>query len=427
MPNCPRYGASIVLLALLAPAVALADEAQRKAAHEAVGIHLEAERYDEALNVAQRSVRSTEQEVGAEGVALVIPLLDLARAQRIVGEFAVSETNYQRAISLIEAESGPYDRALIRPLSGLGELQIEQKRYEEAIESFQRARHIWHRTDGINTLRQLDVIDRLADSFLGARMLLEANRAKIRAFRISEHHYGNATLQAVPAIRELADWFLQTGQYPNSINLYERALRVLEREHGASDPRLVPVLNGLAVARGANGFRLGEAEDALERVLEIVEQDPDAGVAERVSALINLGDWYIQSDEAREAQDLYRRAWDLLEGEAEFADDRETLFGQPVNLRFPPMPVYQPIPPVPFQEIDYSELRERFVDIEFRVGADGRVSDVTIVDADSPVAHMYYVRQRMYEAIYRPRLEDGEPVETELRLRQIIPPVPSGY
>lgn len=426
LPNCRRCGVSIVLLAFLAPVATPAGEAQRKTAHEAVAVHVEAEQYSEALAVAQRSVRRTEQEVGEEGSELIVPLLDLANVQRVSGEFARAETNYRRAISLIEAGAGPYDRALIQPLSSLGDLQVEQQRYAEAIESFQRARHIWHRTDGINTLQQLDVIDRLADSFLGARMLLEANRAKIRAFRISEHHYGDASLDAVPAIRELADWFVQTGQYPNAITLYERALSVLEREFGGNDSRLVPVLNGIAIARGADGFQLGKAEDALERVLDIVERQPDSGVEERVGALISLGDWYIQTDKARAAQELYRRAWDLLAGDAEFADELETLFGQPVNLSFPPMPAYQPIPSVPYRQIDYRELTERYVDIQFRVGADGRVSEVTIVDADAPIAIKYYVRQRMYEALYRPRLDEGEPVESRVRLRQIIPPVPSG-
>jgi hypothetical protein len=33
----------------------------------------------------------------------------------------------------------------------------------------------------------------------------------------------------------------------------------------------------------------------------------------------------------------------------------------------------------------------------------------------------------MYEAIYRPRVVDGEPVATPMRQRQIIPPAPATY
>lgn len=422
-----RPGASIILLTLLASVVGTAGEAERKAAHEAVLAHLHAEQYDEALAVAERAVRHTEQEVGEEGSALIAPLLDLAKVQGVAGEYAAAESHYHRAISLLEAEAGPYDGGLVGPLSGLGELYFAQERYADAVESFQRARHIWHRIDGINTLQQLEVTDRLADSLLGANKLLEANRAKIRAFRITEHHHGRNSLESVPAMRELADWFLETGQHPNAILLYQRALNVLEREVGRDDPQLVPVLNGLASARGADGYRPGEAKDALERVVDILEQQPDATVPERVDALVNLGDRYIQSNEAQAAQALYSEAWGLLAADARFSDEMETLFGRPVNLAFPPMPSYEPISPVPFREIDYRSLPERYVDVQFTVGADGRVSDVEIADADAPARHMYYVRGRMYEALYRPRLSDGEPVETEMRLRQIIPPVPSGY
>ncbi|MBA3564126.1 MAG: tetratricopeptide repeat protein [Gammaproteobacteria bacterium] len=427
MSKSCRPGVTMVFLTLLVPPWGKADEAQRKAAHETVRAHLEAEQYDEALEVAEGAVRRTEQEVGTEASELVAPLLDLAKVQGIAGEYATSANHYERAISLIEAADGPYDRRLIEPLSGLGEMHLAQQRYSDAVESFQRARHIWHRVDGINTLHQLEVVDGLADSFLGARKLLEANRAKIRAFRIAEHHYGRASLEMAPAIRELADWYLETGQHPGAVILYERALGVLERELGEYDPQLVPVLNGLATARAANGHRLGEAEEALERVLSIIERQPDAGIAERVNALVNLGDWFIQANEAQAAQKFYAEAWGLLASDASSADDMEALFGRPVNLRFPPMPSYEPIPPVPFREIDYRELRERYVDVEFTVGADGRVSDVTIVDADAPLEQMFLVRKRLYEAIYRPRVTGGEPVDTGMRLHQVIPAVPSGY
>ncbi|CAN5134977.1 hypothetical protein BH24PSE2_BH24PSE2_04140 [soil metagenome] len=412
----------ILSLAVLIALAADAESSPREAAQDAVRAHIEAGQYEEAVDVAAHSLREIEREVGEESVELVDPLLDLAQAHALAGEFAASERSYNRAISLIEAADGSYDRRLIAPLSGRGDLYLAQRRHDEAIESFQRARHIWHRVDGINTLEQLEVLNRLADSFLGAGKLLEANRAKIRAFRIAEHHYGRATLEMVPAIRELADWYLKTGQYPGAVMLYQRALRALERETGEDDPRLIPVLNGLATARGAEGYRLREAERALERVLSITERQPGAGIAGRVQALVILADWRIQTSKARSAQELYRRAWDLLASDPAFGEELDSLFGRPVALRYPPMPAYVPIPPVPFREIDFSRLRERYVDLAFTVKADGHVADVDITDADAPAAQIYQVRQRLYEAIYRPRLVDGEPVDTRIQLRQTIPP-----
>lgn len=417
----------LAVLAWLAPVASGAGEAEREAGREAVRAHLESEEHEQALEVAERSVRDTEQEFGAEGAELIQPLFDLAKVQDVTGEYAAAEATYDRVITLIEAADGTYDGELIPPLSGLGDVYLSQERYGEAIEAFQRARHIWHRVDGINTLEQLEVLDQLTEGFVGANELQEANRAQIRAFRISEHHYGPGHLDTVPAMRKLGDWFLRTGQHPNAIILYQRAVIILEREFGADDPQLVPVLTGLAAARGADGYRPGEAEVALERVVDIVESMPAATVEERVTALVNLGDWYIQDNEAQAARERYRRAWNLLDGTEELVLRRDELFGQPVNLAFPPMPNYVPIPPTPFQEIDFRSLDERYVDVEFTVGEDGRVSDVKIADADAPLAHTFYVRRRMYEALYRPRLVDGEPVATSLRQRQIIPPAPIGY
>lgn len=414
-------------LATLLPAAVIAGEAERDAAREAVRAHLESGEHEKALEVALQSVRSTEQEAGPEAVELVRPLFDLAKVQDVAGEYQAAEETFHRLIALIETALGSYDRELIEPLSGLGDVYLSEERYGPAIEAFQRARHIWHRVDGINTLEQLGVLDQLTEGFVGANQLQEANRAQIRAYRISEHHYGPGNLETVPAMRKLADWFLRTGQHPNAIILYQRAARILEREFGDDDPQLVPVLTGLATARSADGYRQGEAEDALERVVKIVDKDPGATVEDRVTAYVNLGDWYIQSNEAQAAGELYGKAWNLLDGNDELVARRDELFGRPVNLSFPPIPAYLPIPPTPFREIDYRTLPERYVDVEFTVRDDGRVSDVQIADADAPLAHTFYVRRRMYDAIYRPRLVDGVPVPTPMRLRQIIPPAPANY
>ncbi|HUO83377.1 MAG TPA: tetratricopeptide repeat protein [Gammaproteobacteria bacterium] len=417
----------LVVLGMLAPRAAYPGEAEREAAREAVRAHLESGEHERALETALQSVQRTEQESGAEAVELIQPLFDLAKVQDVVGEYGAAEETYDRVISLIESAHGPYDGQLVAPLSGLGDVFLSQERYEEAIEAFQRARHIWHRVDGINTLEQLEVLDQLTEGFIGANELQEANRAQIRSFRISEHHHGPGNLETVPAMRKLADWFLRTGQHPNAIILYQRAVKILEREFGADDPQLVPVLTGLATARGADGYRPGEAEEALERVVGIIEKTPGATLDERVAAYVNLGDWYIRTNEAQAAREMYGKAWNLLDGSEELVLRREELFGQPINLAFPPMPAYVPIPPTPFREIDYRELSERYVDIEFTVRDDGRVSDVKIADADAPLAHTFYVRRRMYEALYRPRLVDGEPVATPMRQRQIIPPAPATY
>jgi tetratricopeptide (TPR) repeat protein len=422
-----RLIAALTVSSMLLPPAAFAGEAEREAAREAVRAHLESGEHEKALEMALQSVERTEQEAGAESIELAQPLFDLAKVQDVVGEHAGAEKTYDRTISLIESAHGAYDSQLIAPLSGLGDVFLSQARYEEAIEAFQRARHIWHRTDGINTLEQLEVLDQLTEGFVGANELQEANRAQIRSFRISEYHHGPGSLETVPAMRKLAGWFLRTGQHPNAIILFQRAVKILEREFGPDDPELVPVLTGLATARSADGYRPGDAEEALERVVAIIDKTPEASVEERVSAYVNLGDWYIRSNEAQAAREMYGRAWNLLDGSEELVLRREELFGQPVTLAFPPMPAYVPIPPTPFREIDYRELSERYVDIEFTVRDDGRVSDVKIADADAPLSHTFYVRRRMYEAIYRPRVVDGEPVATPMRQRQIIPPAPATY
>jgi outer membrane biosynthesis protein TonB len=58
-------------------------------------------------------------------------------------------------------------------------------------------------------------------------------------------------------------------------------------------------------------------------------------------------------------------------------------------------------------------MDEHFVEASFTVTKDGRTSDITVSDTDATESQQKAVLSAIRKARYAPRLEDGEPADTE--------------
>lgn len=388
--------------------------AQREAAYREFKAHFDAQQYQEAAQPAQEVVELTEQTFGPDHPELVTPLNNLATVQERVGDYEGSEASYRRSIAIVEKADGYYSDRLVRPLMGLGVTFNAAGRYQQGLLAFQRAQHITHRREGVYNLDQIELIDGETQSYLGLNEFSEADRSQRLAFIISERKLGKDNIDLVPAMQKLAQWYQRTFQYANERIMYERALEILEAHHGANDLALIEPLRGIATSRNLEGLRRSEGEQALERRLEIVRASPEATPTQHLSALVELGDWYMASNKPDQGIELYKEAWDYIQGNNELSFELSDIFDNPVRLLYR-SPVVSDSEPISTSDDD----GEKFIDLEFTVTSTGRVVDIKIQDANVRNVIKRAVKFAVAKARYRPRLVDGVPVDTEgVRMRQ---------
>lgn len=418
----------LILTLALAGSAAYGDEQAVAQAYDEFRALLDEEDYENAIPAGREVLRLAERTFGADADVLIRPVIDLAGAFRSAGLYGTAETYYERGIALIEHAEGVYSPRLIDPLVGLGQAYLEAGRYDEAEGTFRRAQHVVHRKDGVISLEQIAVLDNLTDTYVSRGDIQDADREQRLAYRVTVLKYGKDDPRIVPATLKLAEWFRETGQFPNAGVLYKNAVRVLEDAYGENDPSIIEPLRGLADARAEHLLRLppgvtgrgvpvSEGRNALERVLEIVEQEPARNSDQELQALVELGDWYTVMGKSDDALELYRRAWWLLDGFGNRGEMREQIFGSPVRLYYNPQNLGGLLPA--WKKFRYGEM---YIDVQFTVTEEGKTAEVEMLESNSPVAIKMAVRKAVMRARYRPRFREGEPVPTErVSFRQVVP------
>jgi hypothetical protein len=183
-------------------------------------------------------------------------------------------------------------------------------------------------------------------------------------------------------------------------------LQAQETHLGPSHPALLPPLRQL-VRIDLLTAQTDETA-AHDRLVSILEQNPEIDAVERGLSLATLGDWAIVANEPVAARDYYNQAWTVLSANPEL--DVATFFAKPAMIDFVP----------PLNPVDRA-LRARRpyawgqIVFKFDVAADGRPLNVErVAEKSQPTTALdsTYTR-RLRETHFRPRIVDGEPAATD--------------
>lgn len=398
------------------------DEApivDRFIAHEAFMNYYETKQYEQAIDAAQLVVQLTEEEFGPDHPELISPYNNLATALAYHGNYKLAETRYLRSVSLIENNLGIFHDRMINPLKGLGVIYNYTGRHQQGLSTFRRAQHIAHRNEGVLALSQIEIVDGISESHMGLLKFREAEDSQLFALKVAENHYGEGSVESVPALYKLARWYFRVGDFPRARDRYEQAVEILEEGNGPNDLSLVKALRGVAATHRVEiGARKGKGEDALRRVLRILEENEEADSADLLAARLELADWMMVFSKTADAIHEYRVAWTELEdntSEPEASQGQlEEVFGVPRRL------TGGTLLPADLVGNSLEEDVQPFAEFQFTVTETGRLRDITVRDSNlSPRARTWASRV-LRSARYRPRFEDGEPVATDgMVLRQI--------
>ena len=132
-----------------------------------------------------------------------------------------------------------------------------------------------------------------------------------------------------------------------------------------------------------------------------------------MALLLQAGDWFQVKDHYRAARSYYAMAEELAA-----SSGFEHPLATPVQLLYPLPPTALRARGLPRD----ADTEARYVEVEFRVHADGTVDTERVVQRDLGKSAVNEVLNALSVARYRPRFVDGRAVDTDgVRLSQPIP------
>jgi hypothetical protein len=147
---------------------------------------------------------------------------------------------------------------------------------------------------------------------------------------------------------------------------------------------------------------------SLDHIVEIHEAHPELPAESRARALVNMGDWNLLRNRRSTAVDYYKQAYQLMVADAEGEALIEKYFGAPKSiptLRLPAPQVERKLDEVAAQS---------YVLVAVDVTKRGDARNFQVVEQSDPSNEgaVRKAREKIREGRFRPRFENGEPVDT---------------
>ncbi len=359
------------------------------------------------------------------------PLTQIER-QIETQEYEFAEQWLERYIREIEATNNRYDPALVRPITLLGDAQMAQGDYARALQNYERAVHLSRVNDGLNTPQQVTIVYREADAYRRLGDYELANAREEYAYHVLRRSYEPTDEALLPGMYHLAHWYEATGNPFAARAVYEDAERIIVANGKDDTPMAIPVFQGIArtyrmerfppfyaaaIATteaatstfdqpiAVNNFPAGER--ALQRIVQIRQEQQDAEPLALAESVLDLADWYTLFDKTSRAESLYQHAYGLMAQIPGF--DTVGYFAEPRLLYFP-----SPGNPTPPPLNERGEAHPGYVEVAYRVTNTGYVRDMETVASEPEGMMDFRVRKSLRLARFRPMLIEGVPIDREL-------------
>lgn len=355
---------------------------------------------------------------------------------------------YLNAIEDIETDYGAYDLQLSQHLTSLGQQYQSIGEHAEAVQVFKRAMHVQRVNLGLYDMGQVPILESLIESQIALGEWETANDEYQYLFWLHRRNYGNDDPRMLPVINKLSNWHLNAyalnihgGLFyhlTNAHDLYQIAVDLVSSNYGRNDLRMIDPLKGLTASNyflatyqaenqnkssmTAGSMPANEEErarlqqyimnsynsgrSAINRMVDVYTNNPDAPPASDIRAQIALGDWYLLFGKWHSALEIYQQSYQKLAADTDAQALTSELFDKPVAL-----------PDLPLIDGGKKSMinTDNFVLARFDVNAHGSVTNIDIIDAfpKNKSRMESRVRRALRQAKFRPRFENGEPVTTK--------------
>jgi TPR repeat protein len=277
-------------------------------------------RYDEALPLAQETVRVAESNFGPEHPNLVSSLYSLGTVYVAQKKFAEAESPYRRALAIAEKILAPDNSEVGRILASLGRVLMEQKKYAEAEPLYRRSLAIAEKTLRPDDMTIFARLMDLAEVLRRVNRMTEARQMYDRASEIRAK-------RGVPAIGQTGgpkstadvktEIAFRNGDYETAVRL----LRESTQDKSFLERYRTSAQKGSAASQGILGVMYEEGIGVSRSSVEAIRWFRKAADQGDPTAQKYLGDMYRRGAgvprDYREALKWYRKAADQGDGPAQ--------------------------------------------------------------------------------------------------------------
>jgi tetratricopeptide (TPR) repeat protein len=350
--------------------------------------------------------------------------------------------DYQSTIAAIEDSEGAFSAALTEELLGLGLALQRNGDHAGAIDAFKRGVHLARINEGLYSGRQMALLKGEIASLMAIGDFQQADERQRYLYRVQVQTLSDVTRGQ--ALIQHAEW--QRKAYDTGIgdepmarlirmsSLYRLALTEFARAEGDDSPLLLPALYGMLRAQymlsgfvgetSSGQFRTGGVfsdEDSqkiayrnqsfkqgsaiIRAIYDVKMAQPERSPRDTAELMLMLGDWQLWHGKRGEAMETYAELYRELDADEAAQALRTELFNTPQPL--PALPGVRALPE-PSAEIEGRLLLEFGVNERGRVVDLARLDDYVINDEKADD-----IMRRMRQTPFRPRIDDGMPVETE--------------
>lgn len=386
---------------------------------------------------------------------------------------------YEQKVKALELSGGVYDPELTENLVGLGKAYLSQGNLVDAEAAFRRALHTSRVNDGLYNPDQVPILDQLIDVNTATSDWPDLYQNYSYLYWVSKRIYGADDPRLLPVIDRIGKWHLrvfasdvsmQPFEHLNMANdLYGHALRIIETHYGANDPRLVNALYGVVLTNYQIAVQLSAAAEsnatlveparpfddrsrrlqegarsldelmlasyvrgktAMDRIVAIQAANAQLPPEAYALALVHQGDWFLLFNKWNSAEETYSQAYHVLIDKGLPREEVNSFFARPRSLPAIGLPGTEP-EPEDVQGAEEHRLTEEqvlteehpYVLVSFDVSKSGRARNIRIIESNPPdsISLQRKARKSIAASKFRPRLENGEPVDTtDMQLRYIF-------
>jgi serine/threonine-protein kinase len=260
--------------------------------------------FDRALAIRQAAY-------GPDSVEVANTIEAKGNAELAMDQLGPAQEHFAQAIHLLEARLGPDNPDVANAYNDIGGAYHRAGLYEEALANAQKVLALREKTLGPD---HPDVAESLVNEAIEAKNLgtwsfVDANYP--RALAIYEKAYGKDSFEVGVTLINLGEARRAQGQLDAAEAAYDRARDVLGKQLGESHPILGHVWNGLGQVALARG-KLDEAVPLLERAVSI-RQHAKSDATDLAESRFALARAIAGKDRARAVQ-LATAARDVYQG-----------------------------------------------------------------------------------------------------------------
>jgi esterase/lipase superfamily enzyme/Tfp pilus assembly protein PilF len=304
----------ILAIALLAGSLAAGTHAQPgddlAALNKQVVELVNAGKHAEALPLAERAVKVTEEQLGPDHPDGRQSLTRLASLYESQGRYADAEPLLKRSLAIAEKALGPDHPDVGSALARLASLYQFQRRYADAEPLLKRSLAVTEEKLGPDHPDVRESLARLKSLYESrgrhedVEALLKRSLA-IREKAIGPDHPGSS-------LTDLASLYQSQGRYADAEPLLKRSLAIREKALGPDHPDVGSALASLASLYQSQG-RYADAEPLLERSLAIFEKTFGPDHPDVSSSLAGLAELYQSQGRYADAEPLLKRSLAITE------------------------------------------------------------------------------------------------------------------